>query len=98
MVREPRRCGGGANSKQQSAKTKSKERGQGPFLTQRHSNLSPDCLLFAVCCLLFAACFSRHHKLLVVIEAFENVGDVVDGFKATTEANLYHRVIRVLLS
>ena len=36
-------------------------------------------------------------KLFVVIEALQNVGDVVDGFEAAAEAKLYHLITRVLL-
>lgn len=39
----------------------------------------------------------RNHKLFVVVEAFEDVADVVDGFKAATETKLHHVVARVLL-
>ena len=39
----------------------------------------------------------RHHKLLVVIETFEDVVDVVHRFQATAEAELHHRIRRVLL-
>jgi hypothetical protein len=31
-----------------------------------------------------------HYKLFVVVEALEDVGDVVDGFEAAAEAKLYH--------
>ncbi len=34
----------------------------------------------------------RHYKLFVVIEAFQDVADVVNRFKATTEAKLHHLV------
>jgi hypothetical protein len=32
----------------------------------------------------------RHHELFVVIEALENVGDIVDRFEAAAETKLYH--------
>ena len=41
--------------------------------------------------------YLRNHKLFVVIEAFEDVADVVDGFKAAAETKLHHVVARVLL-
>src|ERR1051325_6657741 len=38
-----------------------------------------------------------HHKLFIVIEAFEDVGDVVHRLQAAAEAELHHRIGRVLL-
>jgi hypothetical protein len=68
------------------------------LIVQRYSYSTiyePAVWLFTVCCLPFA--LLSHHELFVVVEAFEDVAHVVDGFEAATETKLHHCIARVLL-
>jgi hypothetical protein len=50
------------------------------------------CPLPTACCPLLTVHSLRNHKLFVVVEALQYVGNVVDRLEAAAETKFYHRI------